>query len=120
MNLLILYANFEDKPVTLTIGEVIAEANVCSLGTKVKQKINSVTKQVNPDRAKKLWSKLKLEHNKFTSSDSMLRTELFFLINENHDVFTSDQCKVGDTSWVKFKKRVHPLPFIVQVACTEK
>ena len=48
MNLLILYANFEDKPVTLTIGEVIAEANVCSLGTKVKQKINSVTKQVNP------------------------------------------------------------------------
>ena len=35
-NLLILYANNGDKLVTLTIGEIIAEANMCSLGTKVK------------------------------------------------------------------------------------
>ena len=31
-NFVILYANVGDKPVTLTIGEVIAEANMCSLG----------------------------------------------------------------------------------------
>ena len=38
----------------------------------------------------------------------MLRTELFSLINEYHDVFTSDQCKVGDTTWVKFKIELSP------------
>ena len=62
-NLLILYANIGDEPVPLKIEQVIAEANMCSLGTKVKPKINSVTKQVNQDRAHKLWSKLKLEQN---------------------------------------------------------
>ena len=45
-NLLILYAN-----------EVIAEANMCSLGTEVKPKINSITKQSNLDKSKELWSK---------------------------------------------------------------
>ena len=62
-NLLILYANVGDKPVTLTVGEVISKADMCSLGTKVKLKIYSVTKQFNLDRANELWSKLKLEQN---------------------------------------------------------
>ena len=82
--LLILYVNIGDKPVTLTIGVVKAKANMYSLGTEVKTKINSVTKQVKPDRAKELWSKLKFEQNKLVSSDSMLRTELFPLINKYH------------------------------------
>ena len=34
-NLLILYMNVGDKLVTLTIGEIIAEADICSLGTKI-------------------------------------------------------------------------------------
>ena len=55
-----------------------------------------------------MWSKLKLEQNEFVSSDSKLRTELFSLIGEYHDVFTSDQCKVGETSWVKFKIKLNP------------
>ena len=50
-NLLILYTKVGDEPVTLTIGKVIAEANMCSSVTKVQPKINSITKQVNPDRA---------------------------------------------------------------------
>ena len=83
--------------------------------------MNSITKQINPDRANELWSKLKLEPNEFDSSDSKLRPELFLLIGEYNDVFTSDQCQVGDTAWVKFKielnqnaqpvkQRVCPLP----------
>ena len=36
---------------------------MCSLGTKIKSKINLITKQINPDRANELWSKLKLEQN---------------------------------------------------------
>ena len=102
-NLLILYANVGDEPVTLTFNEVIAEANMGSLGTKVKPKINSITKQSNQDRSKELWSKLKLEQNEFVSSDSKLGPELFKLIGEYQDVFSSSTCKVGDTSWVEFK-----------------
>ena len=67
----------ETNQLTLTIGEIIAEADMCSFGTKIKPKINSITKQVNPDRANELWSKLKLEQNEFVSSDSNLRPELF-------------------------------------------
>ena len=62
--------------------------------------MNSITTQSNPDRAKELWSKLKLEHYELVSSDSKLKPELFKLIGEYQDVFASDQCKVEDTSCV--------------------
>ena len=42
---------------------------MCSLGTKIKPKINSITKQIHPNRANELWSKLKLEHLKFQLDD---------------------------------------------------
>ena len=69
---------------------------MCSLGTKVKPKINSIAKQINPTRAHELWNKLKLEQNEFVSSDSNLKPELFSLIGEYSDVFTSEHCKVSD------------------------
>ena len=78
---MILYTNIGDEPVTLTIGEIMAEANMRSLGTKVKPKINSIAKQVNPTRAHELWNKLKLEQNEFISSDSNSNPELFLLLN---------------------------------------
>ena len=74
--LLTLYTNVGYKPVTLTIGEIIPEANMCSLETKDKPKINSITKQINLDRSNELWGKLKLEQNEFVFSDSKLRPEL--------------------------------------------
>ena len=74
--LLILYMNVGDEPLPLIIGEIIAEADMCSLGTKIKPEINSITKQIHPNRANELWSKLKLEHNELVSSDSNLRPEL--------------------------------------------
>ena len=75
---------------------------------KLNRKLIQLQNKVDPDRAQELWSKLILEQNKFASSDSKFRTELFLLINEYHDVFTSDQCKVGNTSWVKFKIELNP------------
>ena len=76
-NLLILYVNVGDEPVKLTFNKIIAEANMCSLGTEVKQKIYSITKRSYTDRTQELWDKLKLNHNKFVSSDSDLKKELF-------------------------------------------
>ena len=43
-NSLILYTNVGDELVTLTIGKIIAKADKCSLGIKIKPKINSITK----------------------------------------------------------------------------
>ena len=94
---------------------------MCSLGTKIKPKINSIAKQVDTDRAHELWNKLKLNENELVSNDSTLKPDLFALITEYSDVFTSENCQVGDTSWVEFKielnehakpvkQKVHPLP----------
>ena len=90
-------------PVTLTIGEIIAKANMCSLGTKIKPKINSIAKQVDADRAHELWNKLKLNENELFSNDSTLKPDLFALITEISDMFTSERCQVGHTSCVEFK-----------------
>ena len=38
-----------------------------------------------------------MDQNELISSDLKLRPELFLLIGEYHDVFTSDQCQVVDT-----------------------
>ena len=64
-----------DNNVTLTIGEVVAEANMCSLGTKLKPGINSVAKQVDKNKAQELWSKLKLNDNELVSNN--VKSELF-------------------------------------------
>ena len=61
--LLILFANVGEEPIALTIGEIIAEASMCSLGTKIKPGINSIAKQVDKNRAQELWKKLKLDNN---------------------------------------------------------
>ena len=117
--LLILYANVGDEPVTLTIGEVIAEANMCSLGTKIKPGINSIAKQVDKNRAQELWNKSKLNDNELVSND--LKPDLFALITEYSDVFADEYITIGNTSWVNFrvelkehaqpvKQKVRPLP----------
>ena len=118
-NLLILYSNLGDDDVTLTIGEVVAEANMCSLGTKVKPGINSIAKQVDNNKAQELWSKLKLNVNELVPND--LKPELFKLISDYSDVFAKENVTIGNTSWVEFpvelkenakpvKQKVCPLP----------
>ena len=72
--LLILYSNLGDDDVTLTIGEVVAKANMCSLGTKVKPGVNSIAKQ-DDNKAKELRNKLKLDVNELVSNN--LKPELF-------------------------------------------
>ena len=66
-----------------------------------------------------MWNKLKLNEKKLVSTN--LKPDLFALITEYSDVFTSENCQVGDTSWVEFKielnenakpvkQKVRPLP----------
>ena len=90
-----------DDDITLTIGEVVAKANMCSLGAKVKPEINSIAKQVDNNKAKELWNKLKLNVNEIVPND--LKPELFKLISDYSDVFADENITIGDTSWVKFR-----------------
>ena len=97
---MILFANVGDELVTLTIGEVIAEASMFSLGTKVKPGINSIAKHVDKNKAQELWSKLKLHDNKLVPQD--LKPDLFDLITDYSDVFADENITIGNTSWVEF------------------
>ena len=76
---------------------------MCSLGTKIKPRVNSIAKQVDKDRAHELWNKLKLNENELVSNNSTLKPNLFALITEYSDMFTSENCQVGYTSRVEFK-----------------
>ena len=116
---MILYANLGDDDITLTIGEVVAEANMCSLGAKVKPEINSITKKVDNHKTKELWNKLKLDVNEIVPDN--MKPELYNLIATYSDVFADENITIGDTSWVKFridlkenakpvKQKVCPLP----------
>ena len=103
----------------MTVGEVVAEANMCSLGTKVKPGVNTIAKQVDKNKAKELWSKLKLDFNVLVPKD--LKPELFKLISDYSDVFADENVTIGDTSWLNsrvelkenaqpVKQKVRPLP----------
>ena len=99
--LLILYTNTGDDDIALTIGEIVAEASMCSIGEKVKPEINSVTKKGGVHRTAELWKKLKLNAN--TVVPESLKPELYNLIDTYSDVFADENNTIGNTSWVKFK-----------------
>ena len=69
-----------DDDITLTIGEIVAEANICSLGAKVKPEINSIAKKVDVHKTEELWKKLKLNVNKDVPED--VKPELYDLIDK--------------------------------------
>ena len=100
-DLLILYANTGDDEIALSIGEIVAEASMCSLGEKVKPDINSVTKKGGVHKTAELWKKLKLNAN--TVVPESLKSELYDLIDTYSDVFAYENNTIGKTSWVKFK-----------------
>ena len=77
-DLLVLYANTGENEITLSIGEIVAEASMCSLGDKVKSVINSVKKTGGVQETEKLWTKLKLQQN--TVVHESLKPELYKLI----------------------------------------
>ena len=100
-NLLILYVNTGEDDISLTIGEIVAEANMCSLGEKVKPEVNSIAKKVEVHKTAELWKKLKLNVNKVVPEN--IKPELYDLIDTYSDVFADENNAIGDTSWVRFR-----------------
>ena len=76
---------------------------------------------IDPAVTEKLWNDLKLEENEILKKNPKIKESLYSILNAYQNVFTSDQCSVGKTSWEEFKielmpgarpvnQRVRPLP----------
>ena len=106
-DLLILYANTGENSISISVGEVVAEASMCSVGDKVKDTINvNSVKQRDKKDVDKLFKKLKLNEN--TVVPEHLKPEVYDLIENYSDVFADENNTIGDTSWIEFKIDLRP------------
>ena len=89
---------------------------------KSKLNINVVKKGVkDPVVTERIWAELKLNDNKILQENPSIRKMMHSMIDDNQDIFTTEDCKVGKTSWKTFKiellpnarpvnQRMRPLP----------
>ena len=70
---------------------------------KTKPVINVVNKGVkDPVVTDRIWAELKLDENKILQENVTVKNMVYSMINENQDIFTTEDCKVGKTTWEKF------------------
>ena len=70
---------------------------------KTKPVINVVNKGVkDPVVMDRIWAELKLDENKILQENVTVKNMVYSMINENQDIFTTEDCKVGKTTWEKF------------------
>ena len=65
-----------------------------------KPRIKIKRSQTVTDR---FWSDLKMQNNEVLDKIPELKDKLYSMIHEYQDVFTNDQCHVGNTTWDTFK-----------------
>ena len=70
---------------------------------------------------KKIWKDLRLDENEVLKKNPTVSKLFYSMLNTHQNVFTSDKCSVGKTSWEEFRielvpgarpvnQRVRPLP----------
>ena len=107
-SLIIVYANLSDKDVIISPNQLIAHGSMIS-ENKTKPAINIVNKGVkDPAVTDRLWAELKLNENKILQENVTVKNMVYSMINENQDIFTTEDCKVGKTTWEKFKIELIP------------
>jgi len=71
---------------------------------KSKPVINVVNTGVkDPAVTDRIWAELKLNENKILQENVTVKNMVYSMINENQDIFTTEDCKVGKTTWEKLK-----------------
>ena len=90
--------------------------------SKSKSKINVIKKGVkDPVVTEKIWADLKLNENKILNKNASIKQMLYSMIDDNQDIFTTEDCEVGKTSWETFRidlipnaqpvnQRMRPIP----------
>ena len=102
-SLIIMYANLSDKDVIISPNQLIAHGSMIS-ENKTKPVINVVNKGVkDPAVTDRIWAELKLNENKILRENVTVKNMVYSMINENQDIFTTEDCKVGKTTWKNLK-----------------
>ena len=77
--------------------------------SKSKSKVNVIKTGVkDPAVTERIWADLNLNENKILQANPNVRNLLKSMINENQDIFTTEDCKVGKTTWETFKIELLP------------
>lgn len=118
----ILYVNLNEIDITISKGQLVGHGSMCSEKKSSKPMVNVVKPDtIDPAVTEKLWHDLKLEDNEILKKNPKVKESFYSILNTYQNVFTSDQCSVGKTSWEEFKielmpgarpvnQRVRPLP----------
>ena len=107
-SLIIVYTNLSDKDVIISPNQLIAHGSMIS-ENKTKPVINVVNNGVgDPAVTDRIWAELKLNENKILQENVSVKNMVYSMINENQDIFTTEDCTVGKTTWEKFKIELIP------------
>ena len=118
----ILYVNLNDSDLTISKGQLVGHGSMCSEKKSSKTVVNILKPNtIDPAVTAKLWKDLKLDENEVLRKNPKIAKLFYSLLNTHQNVFTSDKCSVGKTSWEEFKiksvpsahpvnQRVRPLP----------
>ena len=77
---------------------------MCSEKKSSKPMVNVVKPDtIDPAVTEKLWKDLKLDENEILKKNPKVKESFYSILNTYQNVFTSDKCSVGKTSWEEFK-----------------
>ena len=103
-----MYTNLSEKDVIISPNQLIAYGSMI-FEEKPKQTINVVKKGVkDPAVTERIWAELKLNENKILKENVKIKNLVYSMINDNQEIFTSEDCKVGKTPWETFKIELKP------------
>ena len=101
--LVIMYTNLSDKDVIILPNQLIAHGSMI-FENKSKPVVNVVKKGVKDlVVTERIWAELKLNENKILQENINVRNMVYSMINDNQEIFTTEDCKVGKTTWETFK-----------------
>ena len=107
-SLVIMYTNLSEKDVIISPNQLIAHGSMI-FENKTKPVVNVVKKGVkDPVVTERIWAELKLNENKILQENVNVKNMVYSMINDNQDIFTTEDCKVDKTTWETFKIELIP------------
>ena len=107
-SLIIMNTNLSDQDDNMSPNRLIANGSM-NFETKSKPAVNVVNTGVK-DLAvmERIWADLKLNENKILQANPNVKKLVHSMINDNQDIFTTEDCNVGKTTWETFKIELVP------------
>ena len=107
-SLVIMYTNLSEKDIIISLNQLKAHGSMI-FENKSKPVVNVLKKGVNdPAVTERIWAELKLNENKILQENVNVKNMVYSMINDNQEIFTTEDCKVGKTTWETFKIELIP------------